>query len=43
MVLILLLILCKKNSYFDEGWFFTDTIKVGRLPGMINEFIYKAA
>ena len=58
MVLILLLPLCnhdtlipklhqKKNSYFDEGWLFIGSFKVGSVPEMINkvlaQFIYKPA
>ena len=27
----------EKNSYLDEGWLFTSRIKVGNVPGMINE------
>ena len=48
MVLILLLFLCnrdnlilkllqKKNRYFDEGWLFIGSFKVGSVPGMINK------
>ena len=38
----------KKNSYLDEGWFFTGRFKVGNVPGMIIkevliQFIYKPA
>ena len=58
MVLILLLPLCnhdtlilklhqKKNSYFDEGWLFIGSFKVGSVPEMINkglaQFIYEPA
>ena len=37
----------EKNSYFDEGWLFIGTFKVGSVPGMINkdvlaQFIYKS-
>ena len=47
MVLILLLLLCnhanlilklhQKNYYFDEGWLFIDSFKVGSVPEMINK------
>ena len=58
MVLILLLLLCnhdtlilklhqKKNSYFDDGWLFIGSFKVGSVPEMINkvlaQFIHKPA
>ena len=37
----------EKNSYFDEGWLFIGTFKVGSVTGMINkdvlaQFIYKS-
>ena len=47
MVLILLLLLCnhdnlilklhQKNCYFDEGWLFIGSFKVGSVPEMINK------
>ena len=59
MVLILLLLLWnhdnlilkllqKKNSHFDEGWLFIGSFKAGSAPGMIDkevlaQFIYKPA
>ena len=59
MVLILLPLHCnhdnlilklhqKKNSFFDEGWLFIGSFKVGHVPGMINkevlaQFTYKPA
>ena len=47
MVLILLLLLCnhdnlilklhQENCYFDEGWLFIGSFKVGSVPEMINK------
>ena len=41
-------IFCMKNSYFNEGWLFIGSLKVGSALGMkkkemLAQFIYKPA